>query len=106
MQGLTIVTYNLHLESRSDDDLRAAQLNEVLQHAATYDSARLLILAGDFNLNASKPQASELLARAVSAMQRPRHVWLPLGTAICWNPAVILIGLSCEAPRNQMPARF
>ncbi len=64
LEGLPIVTYNLHLESRSDDDLRLAQLNEVLDHAATYDPARLLILAGDLNLNASKPQVSEVLAGA------------------------------------------
>jgi len=64
IQGLAIVTYNMHLESRSDDDLRLAQLNEVLQHAATYDPARLLILAGDLNPNVSSPRASELLARA------------------------------------------
>jgi endonuclease/exonuclease/phosphatase family metal-dependent hydrolase len=64
LQGLSIVTYNLHLESRSDDDLRLAQLNEALQQAASHDPARLLILAGDLNLNASNPQASELLARA------------------------------------------
>jgi len=64
VQGLPIVTYNLHLESRSDDDLRLAQLNDVLQHAATYDPARLLILAGDLNLNASTPRAAELLVRA------------------------------------------
>src|SRR5215469_16687543 len=35
IQGLAIATYNLHLESRSDDDLRLAQLNEALQHAET-----------------------------------------------------------------------
>jgi endonuclease/exonuclease/phosphatase family metal-dependent hydrolase len=64
VQGLPIVTYNLHLESRSDDDLRLAQLNDVLQHAATYDPARLVILAGDLNLNASTPRAAELLIRA------------------------------------------
>lgn len=64
IQGLHIVTYNLHLESRSEDALRLTQLNEVLQHAATYDPARLLILAGDLNLNASKNRVSELLARA------------------------------------------
>ena len=64
VQGLPILTYNLHLESRSDDDLRLAQLNEVLQHATRYDRARLLILAGDLNLNASSPRASELLGRA------------------------------------------
>jgi endonuclease/exonuclease/phosphatase family metal-dependent hydrolase len=64
LQGLSVVTYNLHLESRSDDDLRFAQLNEVLQDAATYDLARLLIVAGDLNLNASKPRVSEVLTRA------------------------------------------
>jgi endonuclease/exonuclease/phosphatase family metal-dependent hydrolase len=61
LQGLPIVTYNLHLESRSDDDLRLAQLNEVLQDAAAYDPARLLIMAGDLNLNAATPRISEML---------------------------------------------
>jgi endonuclease/exonuclease/phosphatase family metal-dependent hydrolase len=56
--------YNLHLESRSDDDLRLAQLNEVLEDSANYDSARLIILAGDLNLNAAKPGIAEALARA------------------------------------------
>lgn len=64
VQGLPILTYNLHLESRSDDELRLAQLNEVLQHTATFDPARLLVVAGDLNLNASKPLVSELLSRA------------------------------------------
>ena len=64
IQSLPILTYNLHLESRSDDDLRLAQLNEVLRHAATHDPARLLVLAGDLNLNASSSRASELIARA------------------------------------------
>src|SRR5262249_46461383 len=47
IQGLPVVTYNLHLESRSDDDLRLAQLSEVLRNTTAYDPARLLILAGD-----------------------------------------------------------
>lgn len=64
VQGLPILTYNLHLESRSDDELRLAQLNEVLQHTATFDPALLLVVAGDLNLNASKPLVSELLSRA------------------------------------------
>jgi endonuclease/exonuclease/phosphatase family metal-dependent hydrolase len=51
--------YNLHLESRSNDELRRAQLNEVLE-----DSACLVILAGDLNLDASKPGTAEALARA------------------------------------------
>ena len=64
VQGLPILTYNLHLESRSDDDLRLAQLDEALHHTATYDPTRLLIVAGDLNLNASKTRASEVLTRA------------------------------------------
>lgn len=92
MQGLPILTYNLHLESRSDDDLRLAQLNEVLQHAAAYDPARLLIVAGDLNLNASSPRPSELLARAGFrdavptarvATTPPRHLLEP-GRHIDW----------------------
>ena len=64
IQGLPIVTYNLHLESRDNDDLRQAQLNEVLWNAAINDPTRLLILAGDLNFNASSPRIAELLARA------------------------------------------
>jgi endonuclease/exonuclease/phosphatase family metal-dependent hydrolase len=35
--GTTLVTYNLHLESRGDDKLRRAQLREVLFDAQRYD---------------------------------------------------------------------
>jgi endonuclease/exonuclease/phosphatase family metal-dependent hydrolase len=62
--GLSIVCYNLHLESRSNDDLRLAQLNEILRDASQYDSTRVLVLAGDFNLNASQPVISKVLAGA------------------------------------------
>jgi endonuclease/exonuclease/phosphatase family metal-dependent hydrolase len=92
IQGFPIVTYNLHLESRSDDDLRLAQLNEVLHHAATYDPARLVILAGDLNLNASKPRVSEVLARAgfrdavptAQVATTPRRHLLEAGRHIDW----------------------
>lgn len=56
--------YNLHLESRSNDELRRAQLNEVLEDSAKHDSACPLILAGDLNLNASKPGITGALDRA------------------------------------------
>lgn len=92
IRGLPIVTYNLHLESRPDDDLRLAQLEEVLHHAATYDPAHLLILAGDLNLNASKPQVSEVLARAgfrdvvptAQVATTPRRHLLEAGRHIDW----------------------
>jgi endonuclease/exonuclease/phosphatase family metal-dependent hydrolase len=62
--GVSTLCYNLHLESRSSDELRLAQLNEVLDDSAKYDPARLVILAGDLNLDASKSGIAEALARA------------------------------------------
>lgn len=44
ISGLSIACYNLHLESRSNDELRRAQLNEVSVDSAKYDSASLVIL--------------------------------------------------------------
>lgn len=64
LAGASTLCYNLHLESRSNDELRLAQLNQVLEDSAKYDSSCLVILAGDLNLNASKPGIAEALARA------------------------------------------
>ncbi|MGA7290375.1 MAG: endonuclease/exonuclease/phosphatase family protein, partial [Terriglobales bacterium] len=61
--GASTLCYNLHLESRSNDELRRAQLNEVLVDSARSDSG-LVILAGDLNLNASNPGIAGALARA------------------------------------------
>jgi len=60
--GTSILTYNLHLESRGNDDLRMAQLDEVLQDASAYGSAQPLIVAGDLNLNAAKTDPAEKLS--------------------------------------------
>jgi len=92
IQGLPVVTYNLHLESRENDDLRLAQLNEVLQQAKKYDPSRLLIVAGDLNLNASAPRVADLLARAgfreavptARVATTPRRRLLEAGHHIDW----------------------
>ena len=62
--GVSMICYNLHLESRSNDQLRLAQVNEVLQDTAGYDSTQLIVVAGDLNLNASKSAIADALARA------------------------------------------
>ena len=59
---ISIITYNLHLESRANDDLRVAQLDEVLRDASEYSSGRPLILAGDLNLNAAKTDPAEKIS--------------------------------------------
>ena len=60
----TIVTYNLHLESRGDDRLRCSQLDEVLSDAQRYRPGASALVGGDFNLDASSGSAANALNRA------------------------------------------
>jgi endonuclease/exonuclease/phosphatase family metal-dependent hydrolase len=72
--GSKLLTYNLHLESRGNDALRVSQIEEVVSDAARQDTAcqdaacqdtqRPIVIAGDFNLDASKSAAALALARA------------------------------------------
>ena len=64
ISGVSIASYNLHLESRANDELRLAQLDEVLKDARKYKPAHLTVIAGDLNLNASDPAPAEAIARA------------------------------------------
>jgi endonuclease/exonuclease/phosphatase family metal-dependent hydrolase len=90
--GASIVAYNLHLESRANDELRLSQLEEVLRDASAYNETRPIILSGDLNLNVSKLGVTELLAHtgfrdaaptARVATTPPRH-WLEDGRHIDW----------------------
>ena len=62
--GKTIVTYNLHLESRGDDRLRCAQMKEALQDAQRYDADTVVVLAGDLNMDVSAGDAAQAIRRA------------------------------------------
>jgi endonuclease/exonuclease/phosphatase family metal-dependent hydrolase len=62
--GKTIVTYNLHLESKGDDALRGSQLDETLDDAGRYDWNTPIVLAGDLNLDASGGPAATAIGRA------------------------------------------
>lgn len=62
--GKTIGTYNLHLESRGDDRLRCSQLDEALDDAKRYNSETLILLTGDFNLDASTEPAATAISQA------------------------------------------
>jgi endonuclease/exonuclease/phosphatase family metal-dependent hydrolase len=64
ISGVSIVSYNLHLESRANDELRLAQLDEVLKDAKAYEPACPAVIAGDLNMNASNPSPAGALARA------------------------------------------
>jgi endonuclease/exonuclease/phosphatase family metal-dependent hydrolase len=62
--GKTIVTYNLHLESKGDDPLRRSQLDEVLNDARRYNWGTSILLTGDFNLDMSGTHAATAISRA------------------------------------------
>ena len=62
--GKTIVTYNLHLESRGDDPLRRSQLDEALDDAERYSRDTPILLTGDFNLDVSDGPAATAISRA------------------------------------------
>ena len=64
--GRTLVTYNLHLESRGDDTLRCSQLVRVLRRCSHYKSATPIIVAGDLNLDASRSVAAASSGRQFS----------------------------------------
>jgi endonuclease/exonuclease/phosphatase family metal-dependent hydrolase len=62
--GSRVVVYNLHLESRGNDELRFSQVEEVLSDAARQDPVCQVVVAGDFNLDASKDNVASAFATA------------------------------------------
>lgn len=62
--GKTLVSYNLHLESRGDNPLRCSQLDEALDDTKRYGSNTPVLLAGDFNLDVSGTPAATSISRA------------------------------------------
>jgi endonuclease/exonuclease/phosphatase family metal-dependent hydrolase len=90
--GSKIVIYNLHLESRGNDELRLAQVQEVLADVARQNPECSVIVAGDFNLDASKNDPASAFATAgfqdaIAVPQMPttpsRHLLEP-GRRIDW----------------------
>jgi endonuclease/exonuclease/phosphatase family metal-dependent hydrolase len=86
----TVITYNLHLESKGDDDLRCAQLSE-LDDARRYDANMPIVLAGDFNLDVSEGPAATALRQAnfrdaFASQHLPTtpHSFLEQGRVIDW----------------------
>lgn len=72
----TLVTYNLHLESKGPDSLRISQLNQILQDSAELPARSSVLIAGDMNLNATEGYAATALTSAgfqdaVGAPRRP-----------------------------------
>ena len=61
--GRAFTVYNLHLESRGNNNLRLSQLKEVLDDAARYVPRVPALLAGDLNFDISEGNAAVLIQR-------------------------------------------
>ena len=59
--GKAFVVYNLHLESRANNNLRLSQFTEVLEDAARYAPRIPTLMAGDLNFDVSEGQAAALI---------------------------------------------
>jgi endonuclease/exonuclease/phosphatase family metal-dependent hydrolase len=62
LQSRTLVLYNLHLESRGNDELRIAQLSEMLTEIRKNPAETPVLVAGDFNFDLSRGPATTLIA--------------------------------------------
>lgn len=62
--GRIFTVYNLHLESRGNDNLRLSQLREVLDDAARNVPRGPALLAGDLNFDISQGQTATLIQQA------------------------------------------
>ena len=59
--GRNVVTYNVHLESRGNDNLRIRQLHEVVKDCRPCVDASTFVIGGDFNMHAGKGEAATIL---------------------------------------------
>jgi endonuclease/exonuclease/phosphatase family metal-dependent hydrolase len=62
--GRPFTLYNLHLESRGDDELRSAQLQEVFDDTLRIAAGTPVLVAGDMNVDTSQASLSSLVDRA------------------------------------------
>jgi endonuclease/exonuclease/phosphatase family metal-dependent hydrolase len=58
----TLLIYNLHLESRGNDELRVRQFSEILTDFGRRPVEMPVLIAGDFNFDLSRGPAVSLMA--------------------------------------------
>ena len=60
--GKLLIAYNVHLESRGNDDLRCGQLTEIFDDAQQYGADVPAVVAGDFNFDLRQEPATSAIA--------------------------------------------
>jgi endonuclease/exonuclease/phosphatase family metal-dependent hydrolase len=111
--GRVFNVYNLHLESRGDNDLRLSQLKEVLDDAARYVARVPTLLAGDLNSEVSEGHAAVLVQQsgfrnvfegshfytrpARSLFRRPRSIdWALVGGSVEATPGKVHLAVKAS----------
>ena len=62
-----LVIYNVHLESRGNDDLRCSQISEIFTDVFQRHSGMPVIVAGDFNVDLSRGKSAAIVRKALFA---------------------------------------
>jgi endonuclease/exonuclease/phosphatase family metal-dependent hydrolase len=95
--GKTIVTYNIHLESRGDNQLRFAQLEEVLEDCKRHTRIQLFCLLatsiwmhlGDLQLAQSPTLSFGTHSRITTSQRHPGLLWNTDGSLIGFLRVVV-----------------
>jgi len=82
LAGEPLVVYNVHLESRGNDDLRASQLGEALKDTSQYLPRIPTLFAGDLNFDISQGKPAVVVKQAGfrSALGQSRFYTRPART--------------------------
>ncbi|HWB97427.1 MAG TPA: endonuclease/exonuclease/phosphatase family protein [Bryobacteraceae bacterium] len=79
-----LVLYDVHLESRSEEDLRLRQMQEILTDARRYPEGTPVLIAGDFNTRKPSPPAVQVLLDAGYRKVAGGEITTTHGTALDW----------------------
>jgi endonuclease/exonuclease/phosphatase family metal-dependent hydrolase len=82
--GRPLVVYNAHLESRESEQLRKAQLDEILADTRRYPADTPILIAGDFNTRMKASPVIDALLKAGFQMAAGRDVTTIRGSALDW----------------------
>ena len=104
--GTVFNVYNLHLESRGDNNLRFSQLKQAVGDAARYAPRVPTLLAGDLNCDISEGDAAVLIERSgFSDVLRHSHSYTRPARSLFRSPRSIdwaLIAGPLEAIRGKV----
>jgi len=82
--GRRLAVYNVHLESHGSEDLRLAQIREVIADARRYPDDTPIVVGGDLNVRVPSPPAVAALLDAGFRKAAGGEITTIHGTALDW----------------------